>query len=310
MLPLTLTMAGRGALRVPGPLSLCNTRGMSSDMSSAGYCMDMVRKCDYEGFLCALVLPPGSRNSAFALRAFNVELSQVKDSVSQRSLGMMRMQFWRDAVQKIYNGSPPQHPVVLELSKAVQKHKLTKRWLTRIIDEREKDLQDKPYHSLKDLESYAENTQSSLLYLTLETLNVKDVHADHAASHIGKAQGIVTCLRAVPYHSSRRQVILPIDLCMLHGASQEEFVRGSQEKNVKDVVYDLAGQAHVHLEHARSFKDKVQGPAFAAFSITLALDSYLRKLQKVDFNVFHPSLQRRNGLLPLYLYFRSWRKTY
>lgn len=44
---------------------------------------------------------------------------------------------------------------------------------------------------------------------------VTDVHADHAASHIGKAQGIVTCLRATPYHSSRRKVYLPMDICML-----------------------------------------------------------------------------------------------
>lgn len=44
---------------------------------------------------------------------------------------------------------------------------------------------------------------------------VKNVHADHAASHVGKAQGIVTCLRAVPYHSSRRRVYLPMDICML-----------------------------------------------------------------------------------------------
>lgn len=44
---------------------------------------------------------------------------------------------------------------------------------------------------------------------------VKDVHADHAASHIGKAQGIVTSLRATPYHSSRRKVYLPMDICML-----------------------------------------------------------------------------------------------
>lgn len=44
---------------------------------------------------------------------------------------------------------------------------------------------------------------------------VKDVHADHAASHIGKAQGIVMCLRATPYNSSRCKVYLPMDICML-----------------------------------------------------------------------------------------------
>ncbi|CAI9624030.1 unnamed protein product [Staurois parvus] len=127
----------------------------------------------------------------------------------------MRMQFWRETLQDIYQENPPHHPVALELAKAVQRHKLTKRWLTRIIDDREKNLDDRAYRNIKELETYAENTQSSLLYLTLETLDIKDVHADHAASHVGKAQGIVTCLRAVPFHSSRRQVFLPVDICIL-----------------------------------------------------------------------------------------------
>lgn len=35
------------------------------------------RKRDYEGFLCSLLLPAESRTSAFALRAFNVELAQA-----------------------------------------------------------------------------------------------------------------------------------------------------------------------------------------------------------------------------------------
>ena len=36
-----------------------------------------------------------------------------------------------------------------------------------------------------DMETYAENTASALLYLTLESCGVKNVNADHAASHIG-----------------------------------------------------------------------------------------------------------------------------
>ncbi len=62
---------------------------------------------------------------------------------------------------------------------------------------------------------------------------VKDVHADHAASHIGKAQGIVTCLRATPYHSSRRKVYLPMDICMLVSrASLWREIWFSLKKNV------------------------------------------------------------------------------
>ena len=86
------------------------------------------------------------------------------------------------------------------------------------------------------METYAENTFSSILYLTLEgagrsvcgyrvtTLTnhtvggiiagVKSIDADHAASHVGKAEGIVTLLRAMPYYRSRRRVLLPLDIMM------------------------------------------------------------------------------------------------
>uniref|UniRef100_A0A8C6T6P5 NADH:ubiquinone oxidoreductase complex assembly factor 6 n=1 Tax=Neogobius melanostomus TaxID=47308 RepID=A0A8C6T6P5_9GOBI len=220
----------------------------------------------------------------------------VKDSVSQKTIGLMRMQFWKTAIEEIFCDEPPNQPVSSELWRAVRKHYLTKRWLQRIVTDRVRNLQE--------LESYSENTQSSLLYLLLETL--KDVHVDHAASHIGKAQGIVTCLRATPHHSRRRRVYLPMDICIKHGASQEEFIRGSRDGAVKDVVFDIASQAHAHLQHVRIYETKVCG----FLLLQVVLEDYLQRLRRADFDVFHPSLQNRNPLLPLQLYIRSWRSIY
>ncbi|KAK1794969.1 hypothetical protein P4O66_010160 [Electrophorus voltai] len=272
------------------------------------------RSRDYEGFVCSLLLPEAARRSSLALRAFNVELAQadlkVKDTVSQKTIGLMRLQFWKTALEDLYRDDPPVQPVTVELWKAVRKHTLSRRWLLRIVAEREKDMEDQAYRNLQDLETYAENTHSSLLYLLLETLGVKDINADHAASHIGKAQGIVTCLRATPYHSQRHMVYLPMDICMKHGASQEDFIRGSREQNVRDVVYDIASQAHIHLQHARSFSKKVPNAALPAFLHTVAIEDYLERVRKVDFNVFHHGLQTRNPLLPIQLYIQSWKKSY
>ncbi|XP_036193660.1 NADH dehydrogenase (ubiquinone) complex I, assembly factor 6 isoform X7 [Myotis myotis] len=237
-------------------------------------------------------------------------LRLIKDSVSEKTIGLIRMQFWKKTVDDIYSDNPPRQPVAVELWKAVKRHNLTKRWLMKIIDEREKNLDDKAYRNIQELENYAENTQSSLLYLTLEVLGVKDLHADHAASHIGKAHGIVTCLRATPYHTSRRRVFLPMDICMLHGVSQEDFLRKNQDKNVRDVIYDIASQAHLHLKHARSLHKSVPVKAFPAFLQTVALEDYLKKIQQVNFDIFHPSLQQKNTLLPLSLYIQSWRRRY
>lgn len=40
---------------------------------------------------------------------------QVKDSVSQKTLGLMRMQFWKTAVEDIYRDDPPSQPIASEL---------------------------------------------------------------------------------------------------------------------------------------------------------------------------------------------------
>ncbi|XP_029307732.1 NADH dehydrogenase (ubiquinone) complex I, assembly factor 6 isoform X3 [Cottoperca gobio] len=240
------------------------------------YCLDLVRSRDYDGFVSSLLLPEEARRSSLALRAFNVELAQVKDSISQKTIGLMRMQFWKTAIEEIYRDEPPNQPVSAELWRAVKKHFLTKRWLLRIITEREKDLDDRAYRNLQELEVYSEHTQSSLIYLLLECLGVKNVHADHAASHIGKAQGIVTCLRATPHHSSRRKVYLPMDVCML----------------------------------ARSFSHNVPAAANLAFLQTVVLEDYLQRVRRAGFDVFNSSLKNRNPLLPIRLYLRSWKKTY
>jgi NADH dehydrogenase [ubiquinone] 1 alpha subcomplex assembly factor 6 len=74
------------------------------------------------------------------------------------------------------------------------------------------NLDDHQFMTIKDMENYSENTQSSLLYLQLESLGVKDVNADHAISHIGKMIGISTFLRSLPFHVSQKRLVLPAEI--------------------------------------------------------------------------------------------------
>lgn len=62
---------------------------------------------------------------------------------------------------------------------------------------------------LAALLSYAESTSSALLYLTLECLGVRNVHADDAASHIGKALGLALTIRSIPHSAYKRQILIP-----------------------------------------------------------------------------------------------------
>jgi NADH dehydrogenase [ubiquinone] 1 alpha subcomplex assembly factor 6 len=66
---------------------------------------------------------------------------------------------------------------------------------------------------MAEMEQYCENTASTLLYLQLELLNVKNMDIDHIASHLGKAMGVVTLLRGIPYALRNNLFYLPTDVC-------------------------------------------------------------------------------------------------
>ncbi|KAL9974858.1 hypothetical protein ACROYT_G011954 [Oculina patagonica] len=285
---------------------LCARNLTNTTQSASQYCINLVRNLDYENYLCVLLLPKSSRASVFAVRAFNVELARIQDVVSEQTIGRMRLQFWRDSLENTFQGNPPQQPVALELAEAITKHKLNKGWFTRLIDARERSLDNRPHETTNALEEHGENTVSSVFYLILECLGVKDVQADHAASHLGKAIGVVTLLRSTPFHGSKGKVYIPNNVMIKHGVSHEDIIRGRTTQPVKDVTYDLASLAHSHLSMAQSLMSKAPKAASRAFLPMVSCEAYLTKIQRADFNIFDPTLRERNHVLPFLLLKHAW----
>ena len=63
-----------------------------------------------------------------------------------------------------------------------------------------KDLNIDQPENLDDIEEYAELGHSSILYLLLESMGVRDDNSKIVASHVGCCSGIMTLLRAMPYN--------------------------------------------------------------------------------------------------------------
>lgn len=157
------------------------------------------------------------------------------------------------------------------------------------------------------MENYAEETVSSVLYLLLEILNCRNVDADHAASHLGKAAGITNILRSIHAQKSYSQHLpVPQELLMKHGVSQERFFRNkANDKGVEDVVFEIATVAHQHLEKSIALLPKVPKEAVIVFLSLVTSRRYLERLRKVNFNLTDKSLGVRDSMLPLALY---WNK--
>lgn len=207
----------------------------------------------------------------------------------------MRYQFWRDTITSTFAQKPVAQPVAVLLSSVLSSlhtHRsspnsnpppaLSKSRFLRLITTREKYSTNAPYSTLASLESYAENTYSTLLYLTLSALPLHSLTADHIASHIGKAAGIVAVLRGIPllafppppnHHSNTTSpggtldtqrvqqgaVTLPLDIMAECNLKEESVFRyGADAPGLKDAVFKVATRASDHLITARQMLRNVQ----------------------------------------------------
>uniref|UniRef100_A0A8W7PYN8 Uncharacterized protein n=1 Tax=Anopheles coluzzii TaxID=1518534 RepID=A0A8W7PYN8_ANOCL len=288
-------------------------RTASSDASAQNVCLSLVRNHDKENFLCTLLLKNPERRSALAVRAFNVEVAKVSEKVSAGNVGVMPLKFWENTVTTLYRPpdgdarAVPDHPVIRELHRAVREHKLSKRYLQRLVAARA--------NSNPALSSRWKTTRSrrwrACSTCCSRCTGTRNVHCDHAASHLGKAQGIVNLLRSIPYQTRRSAVPIPQELLMAHGVNQERMVRNRpDDKGVEEVTFALASVAFRHLETAKGLIRTVPRPVRPIFLPCVSIERYLHRLRLASFHLTDASVMRTDSLLPLVLYWRKLRGNY
>ncbi|KAF3942987.1 hypothetical protein CMV_030416 [Castanea mollissima] len=82
--------------------NLMNGASASCSLRSAfSYCVRQVCSYDYHHYLCLLELPPPMRKVAFALHAFNVETARAVYVASDPRIGLMRLIWWQEAIDKM-----------------------------------------------------------------------------------------------------------------------------------------------------------------------------------------------------------------
>ena len=126
------------------------------------------RAADHDRYLCALFAPPPARAALFALILFNAEIARTREAVSEPMLGRIRLQWWREAIDEIYQGRVRRHEVVEPLAEAIGAHGLTRSYFDRLIEARESDLDEVPPATMAALEIYAEESAAPLVSLGLE----------------------------------------------------------------------------------------------------------------------------------------------
>lgn len=259
-------------------------RGIVTDADvdkARAYCLNQLRRGDYEAYLIRRFVPPSAQDAYDVLRTLNLELARLPETVSNPLIGRMRMQFWRDSINKTFAGNPPREPISILLHKVLadmsargkggSSPSSIKFWMLRLINTREQYMDNRPFASLTALEEYGENTYATLMYATLAAAGLRSLHVDHLASHVGKACGIVAVLRGVPvlaaprpptqsplgesaasHNNNNPALLLPLEVMAKSGVREEDvFRRGPEAPGLQDAIFEVATRANDHLITAR-----------------------------------------------------------
>jgi len=245
-----------------------------------------------------------------AVRALNVEVTGVRDAVRDTHTGLIRLQFWKDGITAMENGKKvPNHPILLQLCK--HRSVLDFQLVIDLIESKTVFFNDQPFKTVQDVEDYSKDSFSSINVLLLKALansqsdsNLSG-HARHCAHQLGLAEGMTTLLRGLPHNANNRRLYLPTDLMLTHKVSTESVVRGLKSPEFLRVVEALAARADEHLTNCRFRAKYLNREEKLLFLPAVSVDNYLSRLLKVECDVFHPSLQHKDSLLPLKLYIKK-----
>jgi len=79
------------------------------------YCAALVRKADRDRYLATLFAPADRRGALFALYAFDIEMSRIRDLARESMPGEIRLQWWREVLEGARTGEAAANPVAASL---------------------------------------------------------------------------------------------------------------------------------------------------------------------------------------------------
>jgi len=256
--------------------------------------LNIAREKDPDRYLLSLLCPAKHRAALWALIAYNYEVAKTADVVSEPMTGKIRLQWWRDTVEEIYNDeNPRQHEVVLPLANIIKQYDLEKDHLLAMINVREFDLEYKSPADWESFEIYARKCNEPLNKLILKILDESD--SEENIKSISFFYGAVGLLRTIPHQLSRRHLIFPADGLEAEGLSMQKILDFKKE----DALQPFVNKA---LQDLGVIEETQPQSKFLRTQKQLAR-LYYHQLKKFEGDLFNPKTHYPIPFLALRLFF-------
>jgi NADH dehydrogenase [ubiquinone] 1 alpha subcomplex assembly factor 6 len=233
---------------------------MVEDAQKSDECQALVRTHDPDRFLISLFFPPEIRPHLWALYAFNYEIAKTREVVTDTTIGLIRLQWWRDAIEGMYERNEVlKHDVVEGLSQAMWRFNLPRDLLDHMIYAREFDLEDRSAGSLEGLCNYADFINTPLLRLSAIVTGESPDHP--AVQPVAMAYALTGLLRSTPFHRAQGWDLIP-DGMPVHVIREKasDLLRQSASRDEGKLIRLHRVVAEQYINKINDLNDNIEDP--------------------------------------------------
>lgn len=218
-------------------------------------CAALVERGDPDRFLATMAAPPAARRVLFPLYAFNLEVARAPWVTQEPMIAEMRLQWWRDALEEIAQGTPVRaHEVTTPLAECLAPETAAR--LDELVAARRWDIYKEAFEDAAHFDTYLDQTAGTLLWAAATSLGPA---AEPVIRDAGYAQAVANWLRAIPDLEARQRIPL---------------VDGTAEG-----IRALATRARARLVQARARRAEISTAARPALLAVWEADAILKQAQ-------------------------------
>ena len=195
------------------------------------------------------ILPREQRDAMFQIYSFCRQVDDIADSDGPRPERLAALQQWRDDVDALYQGRPPQR--LKDYVSSVRRFSLKREDFLAIIDGMEMDVpQDIRAPDMATLDLYCDRVASAVGRLSVRVFGLPENDGILLAHHLGRALQLTNILRDIDEDAGLGRLYLPREGLLHAGITSDDPVKVIVERTLPKVCLPLVERAKSHFEQA------------------------------------------------------------
>jgi phytoene synthase len=195
------------------------------------------------------ILPPEQREAMFQIYSFCRKVDDIADSDGPREERLAALQEWRDDIDALYRGDPPQR--LKDYVASVKRFDLQREDFLAVIDGMEMDVpQDIRAPDMATLDLYCDRVASAVGRLSVNVFGMPRQDGVLLAHHLGRALQLTNILRDIDEDAGLGRLYLPREALLHAGITGDDPARVAAERALPKVCMPLVERAKVHFAKA------------------------------------------------------------